>query len=150
MIECQGQEQQRALYTPQIHVSPSQGKPPATKTGTIIQHNLLKVLTANVQSLPPKVDELIALIQVENFDVIAVNETWLDTENKHLLAEVAIHGYKVFHVDKPTPTGRGGGSMMYVKKTLNPERKSSATCTREIIQADQSQECSTPETCTDI
>ena len=95
------------------------------------------MLTANVQSLPPKIDELIALIQVENFDVIALNETWLDTENKHLLAEVAIHAYKVFNVDKPTPTGMGGGSIMYVKNTLNPiERKSSATCTSEIIQVD--------------
>ena len=63
------------------------------------------MLTANVQSLLPKIDELIALIQVENFDVIAINETWLDTENKHLLAEVSIHGYMIFHVDKPTPTG---------------------------------------------
>ena len=43
------------------------------------------MLTANVQSLLPKIDELIALIQVENFDVIALNETWLDTQNKHLL-----------------------------------------------------------------
>ena len=64
------------------------------------------MLTANVQSLPPTIDELIALIQVENFDVIALNKTWLDTENNHLLAEVAIHGYKVFLVDRPTPTGR--------------------------------------------
>ena len=41
------------------------------------------------------------------------------------------------HVDKPTPTGRGGGSIMYVKNTLNPiERKSSATCTKEIIHVD--------------
>ena len=99
---------------------------------------MLKVLTANVQSLPPKIDELIALIQVENFDVIALNETWLDTENKHLLAEAAIHGYMIFYVDKPTPTARGGGSIMYVKNTLNPmERKSSASySTREIIQVD--------------
>ena len=93
------------------------------------------MLTANVQSLLPKIDELIALIQVENFDVIALNETWLDTENKHLLAEVSIHGYKVFQVDKPAPTVRGGRSIMYVQNTLNPiERKPSATCTREIIQ----------------
>ena len=98
-------------------------------------NNLLKVPTANVQSLSPKIYELIALIQVENFDVIALNETWLDTQNKHLLAEDAIHGYKVFHVDKPTSTRRRGGSIMYVKNTLNPiERQSSATCTREIIQ----------------
>ena len=90
-----------------------------------------------VQSLLPKIDELIALIQVENFDVIALNETWLDTQNKHLLAEVSILGYKVFHLDKPTPSGRGGGSIMNVKNTLNPiERKSSATCTRGIIQVD--------------
>ena len=50
-------------------------------------NNLPKVLTANVQSLSPKIDELIALIQVENFDVIALNETWLDIQNKHMLAE---------------------------------------------------------------
>ena len=40
-------------------------------------------------------------------------------------------------MDKPTPTGRGGGSIICVKNTLNPiERKSSATCTREIVQVD--------------
>ena len=72
------------------------------------------MVTANVQSLSPKIDELIALIKVENFDVIALNETWLDIQNEHLLAEVAIHGYKVFHMGKPTITGRGGGSIMYV------------------------------------
>ena len=84
--DCQGQQQQRALHTPLIPLSPSQGKPPATKTSTLIQpNNLLKVLNENVQSLSPKIDELIALIQVENYDVIALNETWLDTENKHLL-----------------------------------------------------------------
>ena len=97
-------------------------------------NNLLNVLTANVQSLSPKTDKLIALIQVENFDVIALNETWIDTQNKHLLAEVAKYGYKVFHVDKPT-LGRGGGSIMYVKNTLNPLGiKLLATCTREIIK----------------
>ena len=93
------------------------------------------MFTANEQSLSAKIDEQIALIQVENFDVIALNETWLDTKNKHLLAEVAKHGYMVFHLDKPTPTGREGGSIMNVKNTLNPiERKSSATCTMDIIQ----------------
>ena len=54
------------------------------------------MLTANVQSLSPQIYELIALIQVENFDVIALNETWLDTQNKYLLAEVAIHGRRFF------------------------------------------------------
>ena len=90
-----------------------------------------------MQSLSPKINELIELIQLENFDGTVLNETWLVTQNKHLLVEVAIHGYKDFHVGKPTPTGRWGGSIMYVKSTLNPkERKSSATGTREIIQVD--------------
>ena len=84
-----------------------------TKTGRLIQpNNLLKVLTAIVQSLSPKIDELIALIQVDNFDVIALNETWLDTQNTHLLAEVAIHGFKVFHADKLQQEGEVDQSCM--------------------------------------
>ena len=85
------------------------------------------MLPTNVQSLSPKIDELIVLVQVENFDDIALNETWLDTKNKYLLAEVDIHGYKVFYMDKSAITGRGCGSIMYDKNTLNTiERKSTA------------------------
>ena len=109
-----------------------------TKTGRLIQpNNLLKVLTTNVQSLLPKIDELIALIQVENFDVIALNETGLDTQNKHLyLQKFPYMVTKVFMwTNQLHRSGRGSGSIIYVKNTLNPiERKSSATCTREIIQ----------------
>ena len=61
------------------------GKPPPTNAGRLIQTNNLKV------------DELIALIQAENFDVIAVNKTLLGTtQNTHLPAEVIINGCKVF------------------------------------------------------
>ena len=73
----QGQQQPSAPHTKQVPPSPPPGKPPPTKTGSLIQpNNLQKVLTANVQSQSPKIDELIALIQVENLDVIALNETW--------------------------------------------------------------------------
>ena len=74
--DCHGQQQPTAPHTPQVPLSPPPGKPPPTKTGRLIQpNNQLKVFTANVQSLLPKIDELIALIQVENFDVIARNKT---------------------------------------------------------------------------
>ena len=76
-----------------------------------------------MQSLSPKIDELIALIQIGHFDFIELNETWLDIQNKHLLAEVVIHGHKVFHEDKSTPIGSGGGSIMYVKNTMNTIKK---------------------------
>ena len=107
--------------TPQIPPSPPQERP-LTNTGRLIQLNkqLLKVLTADVQSLSPNIEELIALIQVENFDVIGLNETWLDTQNTHLLQKLPYMAYKVFDVDKPTPTERGDGSIMYVKCTFNP------------------------------
>ena len=121
--DCQRQQQPTALHTPQIPPSLPEGKPPPTKTGTLIQLNtMLKVFTANVQSLSPKIDELIALIQVENFDVTVLNETWLDSQNKHLIEEVAIHGYRVFHVYKPTPTGRGCINHV-CQKHLEPNRK---------------------------
>ena len=38
-----------------------------------------------------------------NFDIIGLNETWLDTLDKHVLAEVSIQGYMIFSVDKPIP-----------------------------------------------
>ena len=95
------------------------------------------MLSANVQSLPPKIDELIALTKIEHFEIIGFNETWLDTVDKHLLAEVSILGYKIFSVNKPAPYKRGGGSIMYVKNSVNPiERKSIATQTMELIQVD--------------
>ena len=93
--------------------------------------------TLNVQSLPPKMDQIIVLTQAVNFDIIGLNETWLDTEETHLLAEVSIQGYKIFSVDKPTPAKSEGMSFQYIKNALNPiERKSTATRTAEIIQVD--------------
>ena len=81
------------------------------------------------------IDELITLTKIEHFDIIGLNEIWLDSLDKHLLAEVSIQGYKIFSVDKPTQSNRGGGSIMYDNNSLNPiERKSIATHTIELIQ----------------
>ena len=64
-------------------------------------------------------------------------ETWLDTQKKFLLAEVAIHGYNVFWVYKPTSTEKGCGSIVNIKNTLNLiECKIIATCTSNIMQVD--------------
>ena len=52
-------------HTPQLSLSPPQGKPPPINAGRLIQPNNLLKVPANVQSLSPKIDELIALIQVE-------------------------------------------------------------------------------------
>ena len=94
------------------------------------------MITANVQSLSPKIDGLIAFIQVENFDVIWFYKIWLDTQNKHLLAEVAINGYEVFLVDKPTQQ-EWEVDQLCMSNALWKDpmvRKSSPTCKMEIIQ----------------
>ena len=78
-----------------------------------------------------------ALTKIELFDIIGLNETWLDILYKYLIAEVSIQGNKIFSVDKPTPFKRRGGSIMYVMNSLNPiERKSMATRTMGLIQVD--------------
>ena len=65
--DCQGQQQPTAPHTPQVPPSPPPGKPSLTKADRLMQsNNMMKVLTSNMQSLSPKIDELIALIQVEN------------------------------------------------------------------------------------
>ena len=52
-------------YSKDTSVTNAREKPPLTNTGRLIQpNNLLKVFTANVQSLLPKVYDLIALIQI--------------------------------------------------------------------------------------
>ncbi len=37
---------------------------------------------------------------VENFDIIAVTETWIDINSKNFLSEFKIEGYELFHEDR--------------------------------------------------
>ena len=128
-------------------------KPPPTNVGRLIQPNNLKI------------DELIALIQVENFDVIALNETFIDTQNKHLFAKVTIYGYQGFHVGKINCHITGGGSSRnwwinhLCQKYLEPLKESQGieTFVNTLKESQdpvkfpsipKMQYC-TPETCTD-
>ena len=47
----------------------------------------LKVLFCNAQSFAPKFDELRGLVTLYSFDVIGINETWLDLQRRNLAAE---------------------------------------------------------------
>ncbi|KAF2350716.1 Endonuclease/exonuclease/phosphatase [Trinorchestia longiramus] len=83
----------------------------------------LKILVGNVQSLLPKMLELEAIASTLSHDIIAINETWLDLNGRHLPAEVSIKGYVLYNVDKPSHSNRGGGSLIYVKEKLQPQIK---------------------------
>ena len=54
----------------------------------------------------------------ENYDIIGVTETWLNTENRDFLAEYKLPGYTIF--EKSRTDKRGGGILFYVKDHLNP------------------------------
>ena len=65
-------------------------------------------------------DELRCMLHEDNFDIVGINETWLEFGQRHALAEVHLPGYQLFSVERPNPTGRGGGSALYVREALNP------------------------------
>ena len=93
-----------------------------------------RVIFENVQSLCPKIDELRCLLATDHFEVVGINESWLEFRQSHLLAEVALPGYQLFSIEKPNPTGRGDGSVLYVRDSLDPiVKRKISTLTNEVI-----------------
>ncbi len=60
----------------------------------------LKEYYANCRSLRNKIDLLRGKACVENFDIIAVTETWIDINSKNFLSEFKIEGYELIHEDR--------------------------------------------------
>lgn len=58
------------------------------------------------------------VVFTENYDVIGVTETWLNTENRDFLAEYKLPGYAIF--EKSRTNRMGGGILFYVKHHLSP------------------------------
>ncbi len=73
------------------------------------QEDRLKVYYTNCRSLRNKIDLLRGKVCVENFDIIAVTETWIDTNSKNFLSEFKIEGYELIHVDKKRKNYRMSG-----------------------------------------
>ncbi len=60
----------------------------------------LKVYYTNCRSLRNKINLLRGKACVENFDIIAITETWIDINSKNFLSEFKIEGYELFHEDR--------------------------------------------------
>ncbi len=71
----------------------------------------LSVLYTNARSLIPKRDELLAYIDVEKPDVIAITETWATSD--HLMIKFSIPGYESFQKNRLHK--KGGGVICFVK-----------------------------------
>ena len=66
-----------------------------------------------------KFHDLAAIAFLENFDIIGVTESWVNTEKRDFLAEYNIQGYSLFSCERSERTG--GGVLLYVKPHLHPQ-----------------------------
>ena len=75
--------------------------PPAPMEGTSInnffdlgQAKGFKLVHLNVRSLLPKIEQIKAIINISNIDVLTISETWLNPLTHNKLIEIP--GYKLF------------------------------------------------------
>ena len=66
-----------------------------------------------------KFHDLAAIAFLENFYIIGVTESWINTEKRDFLAEYSIKGYSLFSSEWSERAG--GGVLLYVKPYLYPQ-----------------------------
>ena len=79
--------------------------------GSIAQ---LKCIYTNAHSMGNKQEELEAIVQLENYDIVAIMETWWDDSHNW---SAAMDGYKLFRRDRQGR--RGGGVALYVRECFD-------------------------------
>ncbi|TRZ10607.1 hypothetical protein HGM15179_016504 [Zosterops borbonicus] len=68
----------------------------------------------NARSMGNKQEELEVIVQQQNYDVVAITETWWDDSHSW---STALDGYKLFRRDRKGR--RGGGVALYIKKVFD-------------------------------
>jgi len=79
----------------------------------------MKCLYMNTRSTGNKREELEATVLLQNYDLIALTETWWDESHDW---RVAINGYRLFRRDRQGK--RGGGIALCIKKSIRCEELS--------------------------
>ena len=83
------------------------------------KNKFLRVLYFNARSIRNKINELKALIAVENIDVIAISETWTNFNTRDYKGEFELSGFQLFNKDRINK--RGGGVLIYCRHNLEAE-----------------------------
>ncbi|KAK4827179.1 hypothetical protein QYF61_015141 [Mycteria americana] len=97
--------------TPVKHLKAHKGCSSMKETRTTAQ---LKCLYTNARSMGNKQEELEAIVHQENYDMVAIMETWWDDSHNW---SAAMDGYKLFRRDRRGR--RGGGVALYVRECLD-------------------------------
>ena len=79
---------------------------------------VVKACHFNARSLRNKFEDLEALAAMDQYDIIGVTESWLDTSNRDFIAEYNLPGYTIFSCERENRTG--GGVILYVHNNLQP------------------------------
>ena len=72
----------------------------------------------NARSLRNKFSDLEVLAASEDYEIIGVTESWLNTQNRDFLAEFKLPGYSMFSCERGNRSG--GGVLFFVKASLHP------------------------------
>lgn len=76
-----------------------------------------KLASLNITSLPKHLDELRVLLAANPIDVLAINETRVDSSIKD--NELYIPGYEIARRDRSTNGRSGGGVCFYIRSSIN-------------------------------
>ena len=85
--------------------------PPKKGAGSIDQ---LKCIYTNVSSKGNKQQELEAIVQPENYNVVTITETWWDNSHN---CKATMNGYQLFRRDRQGR--RGGGISLYFRECFD-------------------------------
>lgn len=76
-------------------------------------HNL-NIGHINIRSILPKLINIKECIKLNNFDILAVSESWLSEQTPDEV--VNIDGYRLVRRDRSR--GRGGGVLLYIRSSI--------------------------------
>ena len=80
-------------------------------------NNQLKIGQINIRSLPKHYEEL-CLLPSQQFDILCMSETWLNSYHSDQSIEIALFPDPIRHDRADVNKSRGGGSMIYYKLGL--------------------------------
>lgn len=86
------------------------------KEAKCIAKNKLTCLYVNARSIRNKKNEILALIETENRDIVAFTETWLNNDID-FVDEYKLEGYNL--LNKNREHKKGGGILLYVNNNIN-------------------------------
>ena len=97
----------------EAHVTISAKKPSTPPCNRNTKADFIKIGCLNVRSLYPKIDQVQNVIEENDFDILGINETWLD--NFISDQELLLNQYNLLRCDR---NRHGGGVCVFIKQAI--------------------------------